>query len=97
MSNLQVPNGNVTEESPLLTPEQSDTDDCSQSSTISQRIFTEEMQEPWPATFERSIMLLASPIITTKDVDFVTHSPKPGIPMGAKWRVRWVNEPLFQL
>lgn len=37
-----------------------------------------EMEEPWPATFERSISLLASPVMTPKTADFVTKSPKAG-------------------
>jgi hypothetical protein len=37
-----------------------------------------EMDRPWPATFERSISLLASPIINVMAVDAYTRSPKPG-------------------
>ena len=37
-----------------------------------------EMDQPWPATFERSISLLASPIINAVEVDEFTKSPKPG-------------------
>ena len=87
MSEPQLPEDSPTERSPLLLADQSDDE-----STLSQRVFKEEMEEPWPATFERSIMLLASPIITAKEVDFVTHSPKPGLSMtgAAKWRVRCV-------
>lgn len=83
MSEPQLPEDSPTERSPLLLADQSDDE-----STLSQRVFKEEMEEPWPATFERSIMLLASPIITAKEVDFVTHSPKPGLSMtgAAKWR-----------
>jgi len=83
MSEPQLPEDSPTERSPLLLADRSDDE-----STLSQRVFKEEMEEPWPATFERSIMLLASPIITAKEVDFVTHSPKPGLSMtgAAKWR-----------
>jgi hypothetical protein len=38
----------------------------------------DEMDRPWPATFERSISLLASPIIKEEEVSRYTKSPKPG-------------------
>jgi vesicular inhibitory amino acid transporter len=38
----------------------------------------EELNEPWPSTFERSISLLASPSIRANDVAMFTKSPKPG-------------------
>jgi vesicular inhibitory amino acid transporter len=38
----------------------------------------EELNEPWPSTFERSISLLASPSIQASDVAKFTKSPKPG-------------------
>jgi vesicular inhibitory amino acid transporter len=38
----------------------------------------EELNEPWPSTFERSISLLASPSIQANDVAMFTKSPKPG-------------------
>ena len=38
----------------------------------------DEMSQPWPATFERSISLLASPVVRAKEVDHFTRSPKPG-------------------
>jgi solute carrier family 32 (vesicular inhibitory amino acid transporter) len=37
-----------------------------------------ELDEPWPATFERSISLLASPVIHAQEVVLYTKSPKPG-------------------
>lgn len=38
----------------------------------------DEMERPWPATFERSISLLASPMINAEEADHYTKSPKPG-------------------
>lgn len=55
----------------------SDTDNASEASEDTQ-VLLEEMNEPWPATFERSIVLLASPVMTARQVDLVTKSPKPG-------------------
>ncbi len=55
----------------------SDTDNGSEASEDTQ-VLLEEMNEPWPATFERSIVLLASPVMTARQVDLVTKSPKPG-------------------
>ena len=55
----------------------SDIDNASEASEDTQ-VLLEEMNEPWPATFERSIVLLASPVMTARQVDLVTKSPKPG-------------------
>jgi solute carrier family 32 (vesicular inhibitory amino acid transporter) len=41
-------------------------------------VLWEELDRPWPSTFERSISILASPIIPTKQADLFTKSPKPG-------------------
>lgn len=38
----------------------------------------EEMDRPWPATFERSVSLLSSPMFAVEDVKHFTKSPKPG-------------------
>jgi len=37
-----------------------------------------EMDAPWPATFERAISLLASPVIKAQKAKDLTKSPKPG-------------------
>ena len=37
-----------------------------------------EMDAPWPATFERAISLLASPVINANKAKDLTKSPKPG-------------------
>lgn len=42
------------------------------------QILWDEQGKPWPATFERSISLLASPIINKDQADLYTKSPKPG-------------------
>lgn len=36
----------------------------------------DELDKPWPATFERSISLLAGPIMDTQKIDDLTKSPK---------------------
>lgn len=56
------------------------TDDSNESpgSEVSQLELAEEMEKPWPATFERSIALLASPVVTANQADHFTRSPKPG-------------------
>ncbi|KAI2511435.1 transmembrane amino acid transporter protein [Fragilaria crotonensis] len=41
-------------------------------------VLLNEMNAPWPATFERGISLLASPVVTARQVNLVTKSPKPG-------------------
>lgn len=54
----------------------------------------QEMDQPWPATFERSISLLASPVINPLEADRFTKSPKPGnTPLAARRRmVRWFEK-----
>lgn len=48
----------------------------------------QEMDQPWPATFERSISLLSSPLINAAEADLFTKSPKPGnTPMAARRRM----------
>ena len=49
----------------------------SQESNASEQLW-EEMDQPWPATFERTMSLLASPVIGAAEVDEFTKSPKPG-------------------
>jgi solute carrier family 32 (vesicular inhibitory amino acid transporter) len=38
----------------------------------------EELEKPWPSTYERSIALLASPVVQRSQVELFTKSPKPG-------------------
>jgi hypothetical protein len=72
------------ETTPLSAPSQGqstglvDNDSLSENSDENQ-ILLDEMNTPWPATFERSISLLSSPIMTPRQADLVTKSPKPGI------------------
>ena len=48
----------------------------------------QEMAQPWPATFERSISLLSSPIINASEINRFTKSPKPGnTPLAARQRM----------
>ena len=54
----------------------------------------DEMFRPWPATFERSISLLASPMINAEKVDHFTKSPKPGnTPLAERRRLRAPQTP----
>jgi solute carrier family 32 (vesicular inhibitory amino acid transporter) len=55
-------------------------DSTSSTSTIgTQDLLWQEQQRPWPSTFERSIALLASPILHKDQVAHYTSSPKPGL------------------
>ena len=47
-----------------------------------------ELNRPWPATFERSISLLAGPISDTDFIEEMTKSPKITPNIGARRRVR---------
>lgn len=50
----------------------------------------QEMDQPWPATFERSISILSSPLINAAEADLFTKSPKPGnTPFAARRRMRY--------
>ena len=57
--------------------------------TAEERLW-QELEQPWPATFERSISLLASPSINPKEAEHFTKSPKPGnTPLAAiRYQVR---------
>lgn len=52
-------------------------DNDSPASVESQKLW-DELEQPWPSTFGRSIALLASPVQTPIQVDYFTKSPKPG-------------------
>lgn len=38
----------------------------------------DELDQPWPSTFERAVGLLASPVQSRQEVQRYTHSPRPG-------------------
>lgn len=73
----------ASESTPLteILPSQStDTVDADTGSEASEdnQVLMAEMNAPWPATFERGISLLASPVVTPRQANLVTKSPKPG-------------------
>eukprot|EP00980_Cylindrotheca_fusiformis_P028342 scaffold22592_cov129-Cylindrotheca_fusiformis.AAC.28 len=54
----------------------------------------DEMDRPWPATFERSISLLSSPLMKAEEVTRYTKSPKPGnTPLAERRRMRVPETP----
>ena len=63
----------ANEQTVLLEDDENATSPMSQESEI-----WTEMDQPWPATFERSISLLASPIINASEVEHFTKSPIAG-------------------
>jgi len=75
----------ATEKAPLLGQPSSEPLQHQETSSVgssdqsegAQRLW-EELDHPWPSTFERSIGLLASPLIPREQVDLYTKSPKPG-------------------
>lgn len=71
-SNGDYDNGGFTENSPLLQPSEAG------ESVNSESQLWDELNKPWPSTFERSVSLLASPILPKRDVEIFTKSPKPG-------------------
>jgi hypothetical protein len=81
-----------TETTPLANPQGDDeegqqyqrrqdslpSDTESNGSTGQSQLLWDELDAPWPSTFERSISLLASPGVARADVKAFTMSPKPG-------------------
>lgn len=57
-------------------------------SELKRPIPVSELNRPWPATFERSISLLAGPISDTDFIEEMTKSPKITPNIGARRRVR---------
>lgn len=74
------------ETSPLIAAAASAEDGCSSVSSDAtaaaggeaDRQLWEELEKPWPSTYERSIALLASPMVQRSQVELFTKSPKPG-------------------
>lgn len=46
--------------------------------SVESEVLWQETVQPWPATFERSIGLLASPVMNAAEADHFTKSPKAG-------------------
>ena len=67
------------------------------SSSTSTSSLEDENEKLWPATFERSISLLAGPQMDSKAVDFMTRSPKVVPPHLAQARVSFLSVDLFTL
>jgi hypothetical protein len=71
-----------TEASPLLPSDISTTSssqvhsrESSLNSTDLKNELKNELEQPWPATFDRGIQLLAGPIMDEKSIDGFTKSP----------------------
>jgi len=74
--------GTPTEGSPLLIVDSTTTSENaspagSETTALAQTLW-EEMNHPWPSTFQRSISILASPGVPAKDAALFTKSPEPG-------------------
>jgi hypothetical protein len=88
------PNGTVdpsaidveaNEETVLLDSAQPSPDPSEMTAASENEQLWAEFDRPWPATFERSVSLLASPVISFKEADLYTKSPKPGnTPLAAR-------------
>lgn len=83
----RTPDVEANEESPLVES------DASVGASSQESSLWDEMDRPWPATFDRSISLLSSPIIKAEEVIHFTRSPKPGnTPLAERRRmVRRIN------
>lgn len=52
-----------------------------------ERVLEKEIQEPWPASFERSVGLLASPYpVDAREIDLMTRSPLRSPAMSVNYR-----------
>ena len=72
-----------TEASPLVTPARNGGANPSPVSTAASSVggaSADEMERPWPATLDRSLSLLASPLLAGRAdyVDAITRSPRFG-------------------
>jgi hypothetical protein len=75
----------ANEETTLLDSSQPSPDPSEMTAASENEQFWAEFDRPWPATFERSVSLLASPVISFKNADLYTKSPKPGnTPLSAR-------------
>lgn len=75
----------ATEDSPLVTSASlsvnnstNGSENGSAASTTESTRLWDELDQPWPSTFERAVGLLASPGVSREKVELYTHSPKPG-------------------
>jgi hypothetical protein len=59
---------------PGASPNVSMSTESSESSTVDD-ITKDELDRPWPATFDRGIQILAGPIMDEKSIDNYTKSP----------------------
>lgn len=68
----------ATEETPLVTCDNNNgATNLNNTDNESTRLW-EELDAPWPSTFERAVSLLASPVVSKDQVELYTTSPKPG-------------------
>jgi hypothetical protein len=75
----------ANEETALLDSRQPSPDPSEMTAASDNEELWEELDRPWPATLERSFSLLASPLISFKEADLYTKSPKPGnTPLAAR-------------
>jgi hypothetical protein len=75
----------ANEETVLLDSAQPSPDPSEMTAASENEQLWAEFDQPWPATFERSVSLLASPVISFKEADLYTKSPKPGnTPLAAR-------------
>jgi hypothetical protein len=81
-NNIDAENGMPTESTTLVnhdaeSPQSEGSDGSGRPQDADTRLW-DEMDAPWPATFDRSISLLASPVIKAEKAKDFTKSPKPG-------------------
>ena len=71
------PEAQPSEASPLLPSDASSSAQHSRDSSLNSELsgIKNELEQPWPATFDRGIQLLAGPIMDEKSIDGFTKSP----------------------
>ena len=72
---MTSPPSTATEELPLVTV---DNNAASNNTDNESTRLWEELDAPWPSTFERAVSVLASPVVSRDQVELCTTSPKPG-------------------
>jgi hypothetical protein len=74
---MSDPEAASNESSPLLPSDDSATATHSRDSSINSATLDlkQELEQPWPATFDRGIQILAGPVMDEKSIDGFTRSP----------------------
>jgi hypothetical protein len=85
MKSIHTDDADISEETPLVVNDdrlKSDASNPDGNDSVpdsdDSKVLWEELEKPWPSTFERSVALLSSPVMNANEADLYTRSPYPG-------------------